>query len=247
MGIAVKSDKIITLSDKVIVTQRSTNVEYGNLYNWYAVNNAHGLAPNGWHIPTKTEWDTLISYLTDNGYGYEGSGNDIAKSMASKTEWATSEITGSPGNNPASNNSSGLNLHSSGFRIGATFMLLSWNSFIWTATEYNTTESYIISVTTDSPNINDYGSGHMYKYLGLAVRFIRNNDTGWYGQKLVDIDGNIYDTVKIGNQILTCQNAATTRYKDGSEIPIITDGTAWAADRTGARCAYNNDNSYVFL
>ncbi|VBB48096.1 conserved hypothetical protein [uncultured Paludibacter sp.] len=35
---------------------------YGAYYNWYAVNSGK-LAPNGWHIPTETEWKTLQSYL----------------------------------------------------------------------------------------------------------------------------------------------------------------------------------------
>jgi uncharacterized protein (TIGR02145 family) len=29
---------------------------YGKLYNWYAVNDPRGLAPQGWHIPTSAEW-----------------------------------------------------------------------------------------------------------------------------------------------------------------------------------------------
>ncbi|GAB3421742.1 fibrobacter succinogenes major paralogous domain-containing protein [Niabella aquatica] len=36
---------------------------YGMLYNFYAVRDARGLAPEGWHIPTNAEWQTLISYL----------------------------------------------------------------------------------------------------------------------------------------------------------------------------------------
>ncbi len=32
---------------------------YGKLYNWYAVNDPRGLAPEGWHIPTDGEWKTL--------------------------------------------------------------------------------------------------------------------------------------------------------------------------------------------
>jgi uncharacterized protein (TIGR02145 family) len=32
---------------------------YGKLYNWYAVNDPRGLAPEGWHIPTDIEWTTL--------------------------------------------------------------------------------------------------------------------------------------------------------------------------------------------
>ena len=36
---------------------------YGKLYNWYAVNDARGLAPIGWHIPTWQEWDVLSNCL----------------------------------------------------------------------------------------------------------------------------------------------------------------------------------------
>ena len=36
---------------------------YGRLYNWYAVNDARGLAPQGYHIPTDAEWNKLVKHL----------------------------------------------------------------------------------------------------------------------------------------------------------------------------------------
>jgi uncharacterized protein (TIGR02145 family) len=36
---------------------------YGKLYNWYAVNDPRGLAPNGYHIPTHAEWNILRDNL----------------------------------------------------------------------------------------------------------------------------------------------------------------------------------------
>jgi len=36
---------------------------YGKLYNWYAVNDPRGLAPEGWYIPTDFEWTTLGNCL----------------------------------------------------------------------------------------------------------------------------------------------------------------------------------------
>ena len=36
---------------------------YGKLYNWYAVNDSRGLAPEGWHIPTIGEFNTLSEFL----------------------------------------------------------------------------------------------------------------------------------------------------------------------------------------
>ncbi|MES2429820.1 MAG: FISUMP domain-containing protein [Bacteroidota bacterium] len=42
------------------------NVEkYGNLYNWYAASSGK-LAPNGWHVPTETEFNSLMDYLYEN-------------------------------------------------------------------------------------------------------------------------------------------------------------------------------------
>jgi len=37
--------------------------KYGKLYNWYAVNDSRGLAPDGYHIPSEAEWTILIIYL----------------------------------------------------------------------------------------------------------------------------------------------------------------------------------------
>lgn len=35
----------------------------GKLYNWYAVSDPRGLAPEGWHVPTDTEWNQLAEVL----------------------------------------------------------------------------------------------------------------------------------------------------------------------------------------
>jgi len=50
---------------------RNNDGEYDNwednmsetYYNWYAVTDSRGLAPEGWHIPTIEEWEELINYL----------------------------------------------------------------------------------------------------------------------------------------------------------------------------------------
>jgi len=43
---------------------------YGNLYNWYAVDDARGLCPAGWHVPSDVEWTTLTDYL--GGHTFAG-------------------------------------------------------------------------------------------------------------------------------------------------------------------------------
>ena len=42
--------------------------EYGQLYNWYAVDDGRGLCPSGWHVPTDGEWTELEDYITSQGF-----------------------------------------------------------------------------------------------------------------------------------------------------------------------------------
>jgi uncharacterized protein (TIGR02145 family) len=59
----------------------SNEVKYGKLYNWYAINDARGLAPKGWHIPEISEWDTLTNYL--------GGENICGKKLRNTSGWYT--------------------------------------------------------------------------------------------------------------------------------------------------------------
>ena len=66
-----------------------------------------------------------------------------------------------------------------------------------------------------------------------------------------DLDGNRYNTVIIGNQVWMVQNLKTTKYRDGTSIPNVTDPTQWSNMSTGAYCDYDNRTSdsttYGFL
>lgn len=41
----------------------ANGLKYGKLYNWFAVRDPRGLAPKGFHIPSKEEWDSLVAFL----------------------------------------------------------------------------------------------------------------------------------------------------------------------------------------
>ena len=59
-----KKDGIFVPTDE-LTTEALMVAAYGRLYNWYAVNNAHGLidTTNGWHVPTDAEFTQLTDYL----------------------------------------------------------------------------------------------------------------------------------------------------------------------------------------
>ena len=59
----------------------------------------------------------------------------------------------------------------------------------------------------------------------------------------VDIDGNFYSTVQIGNQLWMSENLKTTRYNNGDEIPTgLTDGD-WQNNTSGALAVYDDNES----
>ncbi len=60
---------------------------------------------------------------------------------------------------------------------------------------------------------------------------------------LRDIDGNEYQTVKIGEQWWMAENLKVTRYRNGEDIPNVTDNSEWGKLSSGAWVNYNNDSS----
>jgi uncharacterized protein (TIGR02145 family) len=58
---------------------------------------------------------------------------------------------------------------------------------------------------------------------------------------ITDQDGNTYDYLTYGNQAWTVENAEMVTYRDGTEIPQVTDATQWSNLTTGAWSYYEND------
>ena len=109
---------------------------YGRLYTWYAVIDSRNVCPTGWHVPTDAEWTILTDYLTNNGYGYQGSGSDIGKSMAATSGWRVDPTAGNVGNDQASNNSSGFTALPGGSRwSNGTFHYIGDDGYWFTSTE----------------------------------------------------------------------------------------------------------------
>ena len=126
--------------------------KYGKLYNWYAVNDARGLAPQGYHIPTDAEWTTLKAYL----------GRKAVTKMKSTSGW---------NKNCNGTDSSGFNGLPGGHRFtNGTFYDVGENGFWWSSTKVNTTNAWF-------HGLNCYGgeiSGRYDKGGGLSVRCLRD-------------------------------------------------------------------------
>jgi uncharacterized protein (TIGR02145 family) len=162
----------------------ATSNKYGKLYNWYAVNTSN-LAPKGWHVPTDAEWTILENYLIANGFNYDGSitgdresNNNIAKSIASTTDWSSVSDSGEVGFDITKNNTSGFSALPGGFRgSSGSFDEIGKSGYWWTSSEKHSlrysSSSRPIGRTIHY-NWRDVNSIDCEKIVGLSVRCIKD-------------------------------------------------------------------------
>ena len=62
---------------------------------------------------------------------------------------------------------------------------------------------------------------------------------------VTDIDGNVYQTVIIGEQEWMAENLRVTKYNNGDAIPTDLDNTEWGNTTEGAYAIYNNNNDML--
>ena len=129
--------------------------EYGKLYNWYAVNDPRGLAPQGWHIPTNAEWVTLTATL--GGKAVAGS------KMKSMSGWE---------NDGNGTNESGFSALPGGYRnLDGYFYDLGNFAYFWSSTEYDYNRAWYRSLNYDYSTVYRDGS---FKDYGFSVRCARD-------------------------------------------------------------------------
>ena len=137
------------------------SVPYGALYNYYVVadTNSLNVCPEGWHVPTDTEWTTLTTYL---------GGADVAggKMKETGTFYWNSPNTGST-------NESGFAGLPGGHRLtSGTFDDIGSLGIWWSSTEYNTTDAWfrLLYYVNDDVNRDDT----LNKGFGFSVRCLRD-------------------------------------------------------------------------
>jgi uncharacterized protein (TIGR02145 family) len=63
------------------------------------------------------------------------------------------------------------------------------------------------------------------------------------GEVVTDIDGNVYNTVTIGDQVWMAENLKTTKLNDGTSISNAIDNIAWASLSTPGYCWFINNRA----
>lgn len=133
----------------------TNGVKYGKLYNWYAVKDPRGIAPKGWHIPSKEEWLEISNYL--------GGERIAGNKMKSTTGW---DDSGS-GNNKS--NFTGL---PGGFRDEkGDFNNITGLGNFWSTTQAPKSEAEVFNL--------DYGSTEIFFFVpergfGVSVRCVKD-------------------------------------------------------------------------
>ncbi|MCK9484292.1 MAG: fibrobacter succinogenes major paralogous domain-containing protein [Candidatus Marinimicrobia bacterium] len=139
----------------------SSNAEiYGRLYNWFAVTDSRNIAPEGWHVPSDAEWDTLVNYLG----GFDVAGGKLK--ATGTTYWA------SP--NEGATNESGFTALPAGLRgYNGTFgsLVEGYSALFWSSTECDGGSAWRRALYYGHDDINRYNDN---KPWGFSVRLVRD-------------------------------------------------------------------------
>jgi uncharacterized protein (TIGR02145 family) len=130
--------------------------EYGLLYNWYAVDDARGLCPSGWHVPTDGEWTVVTDHL--DGASVAGG------QMKTTYGW----YTGGNGTN-----SSGFSGLPGGYRSNSGNFLNAGDDGVWWSSSPVGSFAWLRGLDYDDENV--YRNGYN-QHFGFSVRCIQDSE-----------------------------------------------------------------------
>ncbi|MFT3680850.1 MAG: fibrobacter succinogenes major paralogous domain-containing protein [Ferruginibacter sp.] len=138
---------------------------YGRMYNWYAVNDARGIAPAGWHIPTETEYSTTLFNCAKQ---LSGSSSNFMGALREKgyAHWTKSQ---SPVN---TTNATGFTALPGGvyYTTISSFSDIGFAAFIWSGTGSGSTARGCL--VRNNSDLGTMYNGH--KTDALSVRCLKN-------------------------------------------------------------------------
>jgi len=152
---------------------------YGALYNGYAVNNANGLCPTGWHVPNHNEWTTLeqavcTSTTCSSDFPYDsiinnswcGTNEGGKLKEAGTTHWTSETCSGTC-------NTSGFTALPGGRRYPAgSFAYVGGNGYWWTSAAYGASDAWARYLHPSAAMVLRY---YQPKAYGLSVRCVKDN------------------------------------------------------------------------
>ncbi|MBA7589536.1 hypothetical protein ES708_31621 [subsurface metagenome] len=140
---------------------------YGGLFDWDEmmqynpsdngeIGTTQGICPTGWHIPTVTEWDTLINYIG----GSSMAGGKLKETGT--THWNFP--------NTGATNENGFTALPAGYRhLTGSFNQLNSYALFMSATENSSTDAWIVILNYKDFNVR---RNYFYKTYGLSVRCV---------------------------------------------------------------------------
>jgi uncharacterized protein (TIGR02145 family) len=136
--------------------------EYGNLYNWYVVNDTRNVCPAGYHVPAIAEWESLINFLG----GETVAGGKLKE--AGFSHWL------SP--NTGATNSSGFNLLPSGWRApnNGSYENLMYMAYQWSSSSVDALNSSVLLAGYDSEAAYTSDS---HILTGLPIRCVQDENS----------------------------------------------------------------------
>jgi len=128
---------------------------YGNLYNWYTVDDSRGVCPEGWHVPSDNEYTILTDYL---------GGTSVA---GGKMKEEGLDHWNSP--NTGATNESGFTGLPAGIRynFNGIYASMGGNSHFWSSSESSSGSASYLELIYDGSYVNRATS---YKPYGYSIR-----------------------------------------------------------------------------
>lgn len=131
---------------------------FGLLYNYYAVKTG-ALCPDGWHVPSKADWNTLFKFAG----GSKIAGGKLKNMYSSLWE----------GTNYGFQETYDFNALPGGYRqfISGKFFDIGTGAYWWTADSVSYFQAYSVSIQNSNTNIGIQVSSNRY---GFNIRCIKN-------------------------------------------------------------------------